>query len=261
MGITTAIKRTLSRHMPLERYLRTVSSGYFAIYRLGLSPLLGVYEYPRKLRYMVGRGDTVIDIGANLGYYSWFFSRLAGAQGRVYAVEPVKPIFEVLRRNLRNRRNVTLMNYALGADDRPVTLCNQSQADDAFATGRNFVAENPENPANAGGYEFDAQMKRGSELFSGLERLDMIKCDIEGYEGVVIPEIEPLIDRFLPLVLIESGGDNRRRITEMFAAKGYDSYVIDRGRPRKAGQDDGQDLIFIHPSRADKYRKFIALCG
>lgn len=59
--------------------------------------------------------------------------------------------------------------------------------------------------------EFEAEMRRGSVLFADLPKIDFIKCDIEGYEGVVIPELRPLIERHLPTVLIETAAIRARR--------------------------------------------------
>lgn len=251
MGAAGMIKRILWKRLSLERYLKTVSAGYFTIYRLGLSRAFATYEYPRFLRRLVGPGDTVIDIGANLGYYSWFFARLAGPDGRVYAVEPVVPIAAVLRHNLRRFGNVEVLNYALGAEDKSIVMGNDSAPGGHFATGRNYVSEGPGSAA----MEFASEMRKGSELFGRLDRLDMIKCDIEGYEGVVIPEMEPVIDRHLPLVLIESGGDTRKEIARFFEGKGYNGYVLERGRLRPASAGDSKDLVFIHSSKSEKYRK------
>lgn len=258
MGLTKAVKKAMYRAMPLERYLKTVSRAYFLIYRSGLSPLFRVYEYPRFLKRLVRRGDTVIDIGANLGYYSWFFSRLAGPDGKVYAVEPVKPICSVLRHNLRKCPNVEIYNYALGGEEKEVTMGNDSvRGEEHFATGQNFVLGADETGRAHAQNEFAAHMCRGSELFAGLERLDMIKCDIEGYEGVVIREMEPVIDKHKPLVLLESGGESRKMLTEFFEAKGYAAFVLVRGRLRNAAGYDDRDIVFVPPSRMDGLKPLI----
>ena len=60
-----------------------------------------------------------------------------------------------------------------------------------FGTGQNFVNDSGAVAAA----QFSAQMRRGSELFAGLERLDFVKCDIEGYEVVVLTELRPLLER------------------------------------------------------------------
>lgn len=70
-----------------------------------------------------------------------------------------------------------------------------------FGTGQNFVME----AGAEADVEFTAEMRRGSELFGHLTRIDFIKCDVEGYEVVIMEEMRPLLERFRPTVLIETG--------------------------------------------------------
>ena len=92
--------------------------------------------------------------------------------------------------------------------------------------------------------EFSAQMRRGSELFAGLERLDFVKCDIEGYEVVVLTELRPLLERFRPTVLVETGGGNRPRIVELFTALGYKAFTLEHGREIPLTAASVKDIIF-----------------
>ncbi len=120
-----------------------------------------------------------------------------------------------------------------------------------MGSGRNRVPGEDEAP---GGIEFEAEMRRGSELFKGLERLDFIKCDIEGYESVVIPELAPVIERHLPVVLLETGGANRRAMIELFRRWGYGGYVLDRGRLVSVMRAPEKDIFFIPGHRITNYK-------
>ena len=235
------LHRILYRTLPLEGYLRAVSRLFFLWQRLGLGRRAPETEYVYHLPQLVRAGDTCIDIGANLGYYARTISRLAGPAGRVYAVEPVAPIRKVLSRNLRRCGNTEILPFALGAAAGPVRMGNDSARENGyFGTGRNFVNE-------AGGrsdVEFTAEMRRGSELFARLPRLDFIKCDIEGYEAVVMEEMRPLLERFRPTVLIETGGENRPRIVRLFTRLGYAGYTLDRGREIPLSPGSTKDIIF-----------------
>ncbi|MDR2891122.1 MAG: FkbM family methyltransferase, partial [Alistipes sp.] len=200
---------------------------------------------------------------ANLGYYSRIVSGLVGGGGRVYAVEPVKPVLKVLARNLRRCRNVEILPYALGTENRTITMVNDSAlASGYLGTGQNRVAQEGEaNHERA--MRFEVEMRRGSELFAGLERLDFIKCDIEGYEGVVITEMAPVIEKHLPMVLLETGGASRRPMIEFFRELGYAGYVLHRDRlvsvvrpPAGLKIAPEKDIIFIpghRHSELDRY--------
>lgn len=237
----TAIHKILYKTLPLESYLSAVSRLFFLTYRLGLGRRNPATEYVYHLPKLVRAGDTVIDIGANLGYYTRPLSELAGPAGKVYAVEPVPQILAVLRRNLRSCRNVEILPYALGAEEKAIRMGNDSaRRTGYFGTGQNFVNE-------SGGetdVEFSAEMRQGSILFAGLRRLDFLKCDIEGYETVVMAEMRPLLERFRPRVLIETGGENRQQIVRLFTELGYEAYTLDCGREIPLQPESTKDIIF-----------------
>ncbi len=235
------LHRLLYRLLPLEGYLRAVSLLCFAALRLGIGRRSPAMEYLYHLPRLVRPGDICIDIGANLGYYTRPLARLVGPRGRVYAVEPVPPVVAVLRRNLRRRTNVEIFACALGDGERTVRMGNDSvRSAGYFGTGRNFVNES----GAAAAMEFTAPMRRGSELFARLERLDFIKCDIEGYETVVLGEMRPLLERFRPTVLVETGGENRTRIVALFGELGYRGFTLDRGDEAPLAPDSTKDIIF-----------------
>jgi len=227
------LHRILYRTLPLEGYLRAVSRLFFLWQRLGLGRRAPETEYVYHLPQLVRAGDTCIDIGANLGYYARTISRLAGPAGRVYAVEPVAPIRKVLSRNLRRCGNTEILPFALGAAAGPIRMGNDSARENGyFGTGRNFVNEG----GGRSDVEFTAEMR--------LPRLDFIKCDIEGYEAVVMEEMRPLLERFRPTVLIETGGENRPRIVRLFTRLGYAGYTLDRGREIPLSPGSTKDIIF-----------------
>jgi FkbM family methyltransferase len=78
----------------------------------------GIYEPEAtwQLRNLVKPGMTVVDAGANLGYYSTELSRLVAATGHVYAFEPEPEAYRYLLTNLKNNfcQNVTPVNVGLG---------------------------------------------------------------------------------------------------------------------------------------------------
>lgn len=234
--------RILYRLLSLENYLRVVSRMFFLYRTLGLGRRGRALEYVYHLPQLVKKGDTVIDIGANLGYYTCPLADLVGEGGKVYAVEPVPVIFSVLKRNVGKRRNVELLNYALGEQERTIEMANDSVASAGyFGTGRNFVSE---GELSKDAVLFTAQMKRGSELFGGMEKIDFIKCDIEGYERVVLPELRPLIEKFHPTVLVETDGESRHEMVTMFSEMGYKAFMIVGGKEVVLEEESDKDIIF-----------------
>ena len=235
------LHRLLYRMLPLGGYLRTVSALFFVAHRLGIGRHAPATEYTFHLKNLMRTGDLAIDIGANLGYYARLMARIAGRDGHVYAVEPVAPIRRVLERNLRGCGNTVILPYALGAAEGQIRMGNATvRTGGYFGTGQNFVME----AGDEADVEFTAEMRRGSELFGHLTRIDFIKCDVEGYETIVMEEMRPLLERFRPTVLIETGGENRARIVGLFTELGYAAYTLRRGREIPLADGSTKDIIF-----------------
>lgn len=214
----------------------------FLLKGLGWGRYSEMLEYIYHLERLVSRGGVAIDIGANLGYYSREIARIVGSEGHLYSVEPVVPIFETLKYNTRGFRNVTLLNMALGEEERSITMANSTVAEEGyFCTGQNFVQES----SSTNDEEFSAVMRRGSELFGTLKRLDLIKCDIEGYEVVVLTEMRSVIEKHRPTILLESGGENRQQMISLFVGElGYKAYTLERGVEVPLTEGSTKDIIF-----------------
>lgn len=114
----------------------------------------------------------------------------------MYAVEPVKDFFNTLKWATRRSNNVTLYNYALGAEEKEVTLETPGKYG-YLRTGLAHISS--ENEKSKAEFTFKASMKKASILFIDLPKLDFIKCDIEGYEEIVLPEMQPVLEKFNPL--------------------------------------------------------------
>jgi FkbM family methyltransferase len=255
------VKLLLFRTLSFENYLYALSKFYFLSYNLGLLKKQPLYKYHYFLRSVIKENDTVIDIGANLGYYSVYFSRWVGADGAVYAVEPVESVRKVLAKNVKKCNNVKILPYALGEFNRDIEIVNTSRKTKGFiASGSNFVLDGskPVNDENID--RFNAVMRRGSELFSGLQKIDFIKCDVEGYETNIIPEMEVLLKKHEPLMLIETRRENRIVIQNYLTGLGYDGFVLENGKLYSSlviKEKEEDDILFIPKNKQPIYSHFI----
>lgn len=85
-----------------------------------------VYE-PLETQWMfdhVGPNDVVVDVGANIGYYTLLLAKQVGHAGRVFAFEPDPVNFDLLQRNVERNgyRNIVLERLAVSDVTGSVTL-------------------------------------------------------------------------------------------------------------------------------------------
>ena len=110
------IKRRLINILGERNYLSLLAATFQRLYPTGKLGL--IYQDVYFLQHIVGKGDVCVDIGAHLGYYTLEMSRLAGATGKVIAIEPMPVFNEVLGKLLQKKKvsNVELLQVALGGD-------------------------------------------------------------------------------------------------------------------------------------------------
>lgn len=148
-------------------------------------------------------GMTFLDIGANEGLFSLFAARKVGPAGRVIAAEPSSRERGRFERNLARNRiaNVTVLPCAIG--DAP-GLARLQIANDGHA-GHNTLGAFTYDDVSAVDYEdvpvetLDALAERLS-----IDRVDVVKIDVEGAELKVLQGAAGLLRRTRPILLIEA---------------------------------------------------------
>jgi FkbM family methyltransferase len=249
------VKRWLFDRLGRERYLFLVSRGYFTAFRLGLLRQHPEYEIHHFVQHLVREGDRVIDIGANLGYYSIIFSDLVGPEGHVWSVEPVPLYRRILKRNMGRRANIEIVPFALGEVVGRVEM--GVPGDQPHRHGLTRVLE--EDESDQIDQTFTVEVRVPDELFSGIDRLNYIKCDVEGYEIHVIPPMLEMIRTFRPIVQVELAGKNRQPIFALFIKENYQAFYV-RDQHLHALQHASQpffgDTLFIPHERAGTLAEF-----
>ncbi|QJX47106.1 FkbM family methyltransferase [Hymenobacter taeanensis] len=217
-------RKLLVRTLGFESYIRLVSRVYLRLVGMGW----GRQKYPELffLEKLVRPGYVCVDIGANLGYYSVALSRLVGAQGRVLAVEPIPDFQAIWKDNVRlsHCQNLTLLPYALGGENTTVQM-GTPERDGLLHHGMTKVAAS--NTQEHYARTYDVPMRVPDELFSQLERLDFVKCDVEGFEYEVFRHMQATLRRFQPLIQTELNGlGNRQGVVKLLAALGYKPFML-----------------------------------
>ena len=109
------IKKILFKVLPERTYLKILHRSFYILYDLKLLRRNKSFKYHYLVKKIIRDGDVIIDIGANLGYFSKTFSRLS-PNGKVICVEPLPQYYSILNHFLKARKNVEIHHVALGKD-------------------------------------------------------------------------------------------------------------------------------------------------
>lgn len=151
-------------------------------------------EVTRLIKQRLGLGDTFVDVGANLGWYTLLAADSVGATGRVVAIEASPMNFLWLKENVNNNRieNVRLINEAVWSSQALLSLFQGPPQHSGISTVVPSFAERHR------GYEKAGQIRARPlpELLNEDEiaTLRVLKIDVEGAEGEVLLGLEPMLD-------------------------------------------------------------------
>lgn len=164
-------------------------------------------DYERRVyAALVRRGDVVIDVGANRGFFTLLFSDLVGARGRVHAFEPVAQNFEALQQNVLGGArydNVVLNPVACsnraGGAEMWIPPLDPAQA--SLTPHHHGSWTRPGAPASQ---RVETVTLDDYVFRSGLSRIDLLKCDVEGAELPVLKGMAGALARLHPLLVLEA---------------------------------------------------------
>ena len=152
--------------------------------------VLGNWEATETTWFLraVKPGDTFVDAGANVGYYTIIGSRLVGDKGKVYAFEPEPTSFALLQKNvhLNGLTNVVLEQKALS---------NRKGILKLFIADQNKGDHRIYQPEGESRPWVDVEAVRLDEYFKDHKRgIDVLKVDTQGAEGLILEGMTGLLE-------------------------------------------------------------------
>ncbi len=191
----------------------------------------GVYEEFETsiVKKEVNRGDVVIDIGANIGYYTLIFAKLVGEKGKVFAFEPDPTNFQLLKKNveINGFHNVILEQKALSDNSGKMML----SLNDKNTAGHYL---NFENQDTTNSVEVDILSLDEYFLNKNID-INFIKMDVEGAESNVIKGMPNILKNSKDLKMIVEYnptaihhlGLNPENYLNLLLINGFSLYNID----------------------------------
>ena len=177
--------------------------GDYLPYRLAM--LLRRYELTerRLMQGFLAPGQTILDVGANVGYATRFFAKQIGRSGRIHAFEPNPLIFPLLQKNVARFQNVEVYNLGLStaAGEIPLFLAGDNHFVGGFSPDyavRQLAYGTKKSPDSV-----STRVAQGDVFLRahGIERVDVVKIDVEGWELRVLSGLESIISRSRTLVI------------------------------------------------------------
>jgi FkbM family methyltransferase len=147
--------------------------------------MAGAYEpqLSHALRHLLAPGMTVLDVGANWGYFTLLAAGLVGPSGRVLALEPDPRMFDLLERNLALNRSSHARARPVAASDRDGVALLEGYAEGTGNRGLSRLRDGEGVPGclEVPAVTIDAILDR-----ERMDVIDLVKIDVEGVEDAVL---------------------------------------------------------------------------
>ena len=199
----------------------------------------GIIEYAptRLVNAYLKPGDTFIDVGANIGYYSMIAGRAVGREGHVVAFEPFDRVRASLERSVK-LNGFTHVEVRSEVVDRASGIIDLFEVTDRTNEGLSSTVVPPDHSTRVSHQcvSLDEVVARRGEA----ARVDFLKVDVEGGEDAVFAGARALLERDVaPSILFESFVPQRDHAT--LRSFGYRIY-----EPRL----DATGKLRLHPVNA-----------
>jgi FkbM family methyltransferase len=156
------------RHLRCQLWDRTQRTMY-----------LGLFEpsETRILRELLNPGDTFIDVGAHIGWFTTIASKGVGDSGQVFAFEPYTSNAAILKENLayNDCTNVRLVQVALGSQPGTLTLARGGE-DSGGVTALDWASDG----------RLEVPVTTLDEAAADVGPITLMKVDVEGWEAHVL---------------------------------------------------------------------------
>jgi FkbM family methyltransferase len=185
-------------------------------------------------------GDTFVDVGAHIGYYTLKAASTVGASGRVLAIEPNPRTLEQLKDNVQasNATAVTIFPFACSDSEGILELF----AAPSVNTGESSLSRLNASQEGAAVVSYKVRARPLDDIVreANVSRVDVIKVDVEGAEYVVMKGGSATLSRFHPLLIAEvvddqlkAMGSSVEKLNALLNSLGY-----------KPGQRYGQNVVY-----------------
>jgi FkbM family methyltransferase len=179
------------------------------------------------LKKLTKPGFRVLDIGANIGFFTIQLSKMIGPEGFLIAIEPQKDNFQLLEKNViaNNLNNVRLCNVAVGKAEGIASLYLSDWNGGMHRLYESVCCTD----------ELESVKLTTVDALVSNDRIDLIKIDIEGYEFFALEGAKKclqqnknikIVAEYCALTSIEAGASPLAML-EYMESLGFSAYTLD----------------------------------
>lgn len=162
---------------------------------------------------LAGEAKTILDIGANIGRYSWFMAQRRRDGVPLYGFEPNPEAYRLAHRNLAGISKVTLLPVGLGDRDQDATLAVPHDSTGTPVSGLGFILGDRHTTTDS---ETQAVILKTLDglIAQGAVQVSspiLLKIDIEGYEPAALVGMTAFLANHRPWIFFECEVHHLRR--------------------------------------------------
>jgi FkbM family methyltransferase len=164
------------------------------------------------LRKYIPKNAFILDIGANIGNHSLYWAGICAARV-IHSFEPVPSIYATLIKNIQiNKFDKVIIAHNIGLGDKK----SAAELDRviAYDVGGTSIKESEE-------YNYHMRIERLDDIDLQTDKIDFCKIDVEGFELKTLAGARKTLEKYKPLIFIESFNDKITKTKQFLAESGY----------------------------------------
>jgi FkbM family methyltransferase len=223
---------------------------------------------------VVKEGNVVIDLGANIGYFTLLAARIVGSKGKVYSFEPEPKNYNYLLKNIKlnNYENVIAIQKAVSDknEKNKLFICPYESGHHTIKQHEGIEAYRPDT-FNKRKEFIEIETITLDDFFENQEEpIDVIKMDIEGAEMLALSGMNRIIRtnkklkmfvEFFPLLIEKMGNSPREFIRKLLEDYHFSIFIIPDDYNASKGEmikiNNLQEVMNLRKDEKDHFNLFL----
>jgi len=207
-------------------------------------------ECTKIMKEELKEGMTIVEIGANIGYYALMEASIIGKKGKIYAIEPFPSNFDLLG------KNVKLNSYNDIVELHQLAIGDKTGLTNLFVSDKHNLCNMLQNDADSC---VEVPAVTFDEFIKDKKLPDMIRMDIEGFEYFILDGMKKTMEKcksckmFIevhPYQMYEKGLDYKKPLETLFDYGFKPTYIIKEHGPQK-------EESFKYDKKTEEFYKFL----